>query len=188
MNELNNYESDSDNNVNDSVETTKKHELKQDYLERFEKLKEKRLKLQHKQLKKEQKKNCLNVFKKQIKNECEKSSVNSGVNEEVKLKEHFETYTNIVKKLDDWKQPDEIEEENNLKKQLNCAIKENNFDLAEELNEKLIEHESKLHINYAVNALKYEKQTKESDLPSKKTKKLKWQFEAKERWESKANM
>ena len=96
-----------------------------------------------------------------------------------------------IKKLD-WSQlDDDVEAKNekvNLERDLDMAIKSKNIEIAEELNEKLVDYDSKLHINYAVNAYNYENKSSADKSSNKNKTKLRWQFEAKERWEAKANM
>jgi hypothetical protein len=169
-----------DTSSSDDEVPQKKHALNVNFKEKFEKLKEKRQKLVQKNLKKIQK------SKQPIKIELCQSDEPTVDNK--KLKEHVLNYNTHIKNLD-WNQlNDDVglkNEKNDLESDLNSAIKTKNIELAEEINEKLIDYESKLHINYAVSAYKY-KTVNEPD--RQKAKKLKWQFEAKERWESKSNM
>ena len=170
---MNNFEvsSDSDDEPVDVV----KHSLRDDFKEKFDKLKEKREKLVRKEgMKKEKRKKLEKVFSKKV-------------DENEELKKHVVNYSKNIKNLD-WNQlNDDIEIKNekmNLEKDLNRAIKSSNMKLAEELNERLIDHESLKAINYAVGAFKFENKVKSSEKP----KRLKWQFEAKEKWQSKSNM
>ena len=170
-----NYISDND------VCLPKKHQLKVDFKEKFNKLKEKREKFVQKSLKKQQKAVLLK----------EKSDKVVVVDENSKLKKHILNYNEHIKKLD-WSQLDDDDEAKNekvnLERDLDMAIKSKNIEIAEELNEKLVDYDSKLHINYAVNAYNYENKSSADKSSNKNKTKLRWQFEAKERWEAKANM
>ena len=144
-------------------------------------MKEKREKFVQKSLKKQQKAVLLK----------EKSDKVVVVDENSKLKKHILNYNEHIKKLD-WSQlDDDVEAKNekvNLERDLDMAIKSKNIEIAEELNEKLVDYDSKLHINYAVNAYNYENKSSADKSSNKNKTKLRWQFEAKERWEAKANM
>lgn len=162
-----------------------KHSLKVDFKEKFEKLKAKRKKLAQKSFKKEERRRvCESISK------IEKAPTDKILNEnDDQMKKHVINYNTRIKDLD-WNQlDDDIRVENekkSLQNDLEHAIKTSNIELADELNEKLIDCDSLKNINYAVGAYKYENEAKCSS--NNKKKKLKWQFEAKERWQSKSNM
>jgi hypothetical protein len=169
---MNNIEISSDSD-NEQEEIIVKHSLRDDLKQKFDKLKEKREKLVQKEIKKEEKlkrgKRRKSVEKKEIKD----------------IKKHVLNYDKNIKNLD-WNQLNDDTSERiiSLENDLNQAIKSSNIKLAEELNEKLIDHDSIKTINYAVDAYKFENKVKSNEKP----KRLKWQFEAKEKWQSKANM
>jgi hypothetical protein len=170
---MNNIEISSDSD-NEQEEVVVKYSLRDDLKQKFDKLKEKREKLVQKGIKKEEK---LKSGKRRRRKSVEKTEIED-------IKKHVLNYDKNIKNLD-WNQlNDDTSERISLENDLNQAIKSSNIKLAEEFNEKLIDHDSIKTINYAVDAYKFENKVKSNEKP----KKLKWQFEAKEKWQSKSNM
>lgn len=133
--------------------------------ERFEKLKERRLKIELKAKHKQEKKD----LKKKAQKSLEENNLVKTIEPQIL------NNTLLINEIDNIK----------IEKQIDSAIKDGNFELAEELSDKLSEYDSKIK-------LQREKEAKEF-LDSKKLtvsrkKSIQWTFETKKRWETKANM
>ena len=77
-----------------------------------------------------------------------------------------------------------------IEKRLDLALKKKKFDVAEELNEKLVQCDFAVKVAHTLERRDYIKRKSAEQDKAKKKKKSKpyWAFEQKHRWESKGNM
>ena len=151
----------------DEVQPKKiKSQPKQDHVEKFKLLQEKRLKIKDKQEKK--------LAKKYLKNE--KSPIQSVVpnNTNFSLNQNGVLLKNSSIK--------------SLERKIDSALSDANIDAAEKLSDELFAKESELKMNKEREKLEYGQAKSLLLNDTHKKRRLNWKFEAKQRWESKSNM
>jgi hypothetical protein len=169
-NELTDSECEEEQNLN----TSKRQKIEVDDLKsKFESLQQQRLKIKAKHDKKSQrvfknpKSNTTPIESEPKSNEAPSSSQTFKV---PIMKEDLEFIDKLEKKIDD-------------------AIRNDQIELAEQISDELAEIQTDLNSSKASNAAKYQtKLVAQKKKNSEKKKKLFWHFEAKQHWESKANM
>jgi hypothetical protein len=161
----------------DASESKKKRKISDELKGRFEQLKERRSKLSYKVQKKEEKKK-LNKPNKQPEFNFDSNLVDKCVNDSVERacdKNDLSYSANQVE--------NRIKNKNKI---IDEALKNGEFSLAEKVSDELVNDEDRLKTIKLEETRRYEKQL----LKKKSSKKipLNWNFNAKQRWETKSNM
>ena len=151
-----------------------KTEIQNDLKQRFESLKERRLRIKSKndrKLERKLKNKLTSVKTTSLKVSVDNNTKTSHLNLNVPLL------------------GEELSDLNRLEEKIEKAIEQKNIELAEKISDELNEKQTELVKTKMENALNYEsKRTSKNNLKTDNTKKPFWRFEAKQKWESKANM